>query len=268
MPAEAADGSKKLTYFTSVGRFLQSSSAATLISESGNAKAIAIHAEAKGKYELAIKARESGDHEAANAALDEAVRLLYVAVGTVNKETPGQEKESRDFDDRRRSVDALLAAFSRIADEKGLRQERQALEKQVAADLKTADELFAAGQITAARQELDSVYETVRISIKGMREGETLVRELNFESPEDEYNYELTRNDTHQMLIKVLLSEKMDEQSVRDRIGPFMTTAEQLRTEAEAMADGKKFEQAIDLLERSTSELVKAIRSAGVYIPG
>ena len=34
------------------------------------------------------------------------------------------------------------------------------------------------------------------------------------------------------------------------------------------MAREKRFEEAIEELERSTVELVKAIRGAGVYIPG
>ena len=41
-----------------------------------------------------------------------------------------------------------------------------------------------------------------------------------------------------------------------------------LRTEAEEAAGGERFEEAIDLLEQSTKELIRAIRSAGVYIPG
>ena len=41
-----------------------------------------------------------------------------------------------------------------------------------------------------------------------------------------------------------------------------------LRVNAEAMAKRKDFESGIKLLEDSTKELVRAIRSAGVYIPG
>ena len=46
-----------------------------------------------------------------------------------------------------------------------------------------------------------------------MRSGDTLVRSLNFASKEEEYRYEIDRNDTHQMLIKVLveISQKIEK---------------------------------------------------------
>jgi len=267
-PVDAEGGVTKRTRYTSVERLLQSSSAARLVSESGNAEAMALHAEANVKFELARQAHESGDTDAANDLLDEAVRLLYSAVGIVNKSAPGQDKESRDFENRRKSVVALITAHNRIADEKGLDRERREMDRQAAIELQIADELFASGETAEARQHLDTIYDAVKISIEEMREGETLVRELKFSSPEDEYKYELDRNDTHQMLVKILLNEKMDQQSVRDRVAPFIVTADQFRVEAEAMAADNNFEQAIELLEKSTGELVKAIRGAGVYIPG
>jgi hypothetical protein len=41
-----------------------------------------------------------------------------------------------------------------------------------------------------------------------------------------------------------------------------------LREDAESAAGEEQYEEAIELLEESTKELIRAIRSAGVYIPG
>ena len=98
--------------------------------------------------------------------------------------------------------------------------------------------------------------------------GDTLVRELNFETPEDEYLYELDRNETHRMLVEVLLAEKMQASPMRKTADGFIAQAGELRKQAEEAAGKKKFEEAIDLLEASTKEFIRAIRSAGVYIPG
>ena len=48
----------------------------------------------------------------------------------------------------------------------------------------------------------------------------------------------------------------------------FINKAVALREDAESAAGQKKYEEAIELLEESTKELIRAIRSAGVYIPG
>ena len=41
-----------------------------------------------------------------------------------------------------------------------------------------------------------------------------------------------------------------------------------LREDAEVAAGKEEYVEAIELLEESTKELIRAIRSAGVYIPG
>ena len=115
---------------------------------------------------------------------------------------------------------------------------------------------------------LDKAYEKTKLSVERSREGETLVRELKFETPEDEYIYELDRNDTHRMLLTVLLQEKMKSDRIKERVESFITAADEFRATAVDSAEDKRFEDATAELERSTSELVKAIRSAGVYIPG
>ena len=144
----------------------------------------------------------------------------------------------------------------------------KALQGQVSAEISEADALMQAGKPDEAMAALDDAYETIKVSLESLRGGDTLVRELNFETKEDEYKYELDRNDTHQMLIKVLLAEKMANSPMRASAEKFIGQAEELRSQAESAADKKKFEDAIGLLEQSTKELIRAIRSAGVYIPG
>jgi len=108
----------------------------------------------------------------------------------------------------------------------------------------------------------------VKTSLESLRGGDTLVRELHFETKEDEYLYELDRNDTHQMLVQVLFAEKMESSPMRGTAETFINKAVVLREDAESAAGKKKYEEAIELLEESTKELIRAIRSAGVYIPG
>jgi len=106
------------------------------------------------------------------------------------------------------------------------------------------------------------------LSVEHLRTGETLLRELKFETPEDEYIYELDRNDSHRMLLTVLLEEKMKDERTKKQVAPFLESADGLREEAKKLASEGDFVEAIGVMERSTKEVVKAIRGAGVYIPG
>jgi hypothetical protein len=133
-------------------------------------------------------------------------------------------------------------------------------------DAMTADavKLADAGQLDRARGKLDQAYLAAKAGIGDLREGDTLVRTLKFESKEEEYRYELDRNDTHQMLVKVLMGEQTGEANVKAGLGQAAT----LRKKAEQQAGNKDYEGAIKTLEDSTRELVKVIRAAGIYIPG
>jgi hypothetical protein len=178
------------------------------------------------------------------------------------------DKKKRDFESRLESVKALLAAQKRISVEKKLGAKGVESSKKLEAQMVEATALAATGKMDQARALLDQVYYTTKVVIEGLREGDTLVRSLEFASKEDEYLYEVDRNDTHKMLIKVLLDEKRaSNANIENLVSKNLEIAAILRTEADTKAGKKEFEAAIKLLEDSTKELVRAIRGAGVYIP-
>ena len=116
---------------------------------------------------------------------------------------------------------------------------------------------------------LDEAYVAAKVAIEHLRGGETLVRSLNFASSEEEYHYEVDRNDTHRMLVDVLLKEKMKTNwGIEAMVNKFMESADKLRTRADEQASDGEYENAIGTMEQSTKEIVRAIRSAGIYIPG
>lgn len=246
----------------------------TLLFESSAAAKIvaSTDVEAHKKRDQAIALLESGarpgDTASREKQLNAAVAMLYEAVAAVSSSNSSDEKDRRDFDNRQLSLDALLAAHKRIMAEKGMAGRHEVLSDEIEADTRAANLLLADGKVREAREFLDKAYEKTKLSVEHSREGETLVRELKFETPEDEYLYELDRNDTHLMLLTVLLQEKMNSDRVKERVATFITSADELRVTAVRHAEDDHFEEAIEELERSTSELVKAIRSAGVYIPG
>ena len=132
-----------------------------------------------------------------------------------------------------------------------------------------AAKLAEGGNYTEARAALDRAFITIKTGARTLRQDDTLVRSLNFASKEEEYHYEIDRNDTRQMLIKMLVDEKRAASPDLDRrMSAFIAKAKELRAKAEASAAAQDFVGAIKLLEESTAELVKAIRNAGVFTPG
>lgn len=253
----------------SVGHLLETSSAARQIEASQDTRALAVREEARALYIKARDAFSKEDFQLTTRSLTEATMLMFKAVRFAAPADVTGKKMEADFRIRRESVKALLSSYKRIASEKSINKgvaEKTAGIEHIVAE---ADKLAEAGKYEEGRAELDQAYIAIKTAVRALRHGDTLVRSLNFANKEEEYRYELDRNDTHQMLIKVLLDEKRADSPDLDRqVSAFVAKAKGLRADAEVRAAARDHAGAIKLLEDSTTELVRAIRNAGVYIPG
>lgn len=213
-------------------------------------------------------------------ALNEA-NLAYAAVKqSLNElrggETLGQistvtvdssERLNDEYVTRLRSINALLEAYQRIATEKSQGAQSKSLNDQVNTLLGKASRSAASRNYEEANSVLLVAYEQVRDALEQLRGGETLVRSLNFATPEEEYRYELDRNDTYRMLITMLIEEKKT-MNIDTRVQQFLDEAGAYRKQGENEAASGNFAQAIKTMEQSTRSLIAAMRNAGIFIPG
>ena len=249
-----------------VEQLINHSAGAKQIIEGDNAEAKALRAQAINYLEDAKQAQAAGDGDAVGAAIGKAKTAIFQAMrlggGQVVK-----DKHAADYKQRVQSVTALLEAHKRVSAEKGGGEAAKEVERHVEAELQKAQGDFDKGHIDKALELANGAYLSIKLSVTRLRDGDRLVRALHFETKEDEYNYELQRNDTHRILVNVVLKEKLSPQmSLLMKIP--MDKAEELRKHAEEQAAGGNFESAIETLEQSTRQIIRAIRMAGVFIPG
>jgi len=251
-----------------VGVLIDQSSAARQIESSGDSRAIDLRNRARETYLQAGAAFRAGDLERASRLLPQASARMFEAVRLAAPEQVTADKLRSDFEARLESVRSLHAAQRRIAAEKpgtpGAREAAASVERLTV----EARELAAADRIQEARQRLDQAYYVAKAAIGSMRGGDTLVRSLQFATREEEFRYELDRNDTHRMLIRMLLDDRRTNASVDAMVRRSLDRAAQLREQADDASSKGEFQGAVKLLEESTGELVRAIRGAGVFIPG
>ena len=267
---DIAHASQSVSRLQIVEKLLENSSAAQRIKGSGNMEAIAKHEKARALYEQARVAQDKGDDQQAADLLKQATTAMLEATRMIKKDESFMVKDMRDFDSRKESVEALCTAYENIAKEKGVASEEEnELHVFVHRRVDQAVVLKEQNRVKEGRKMLDEAYVAAKVAIEHLRGGETLVRSLNFASSEEEYHYEVDRNDTHRMLVNVLLTEKMDNNSsVQAMVNKLMGKADELRVRADQQAAEGEYENAISTLEESTKEIVRAIRSAGIYIPG
>ena len=251
-----------------VRRLVKTSSGARRIEASGNTAAEAKRAVAQRHLDEAEAAFKRGDMTATQNALQRATEEMFAAVRTIGTGKSGVDKQKRDFDSKEESVNVLLNAVERVAKEKGGMSAVQQRAAQIRKRAVAARALEDQGKLAEARSQLDAAYEEAKLELEKLREGETLVRTLEFANDEEEYHYELDRNDTHQMLLKVLTTERKSDPGKQKLIDGFVGKSRALRQQAESEANAGAYDKAVGRLEEATKYLQRAIRSAGIYIPG
>lgn len=246
-----------------VRTLVESSSAARQIESGASAEARGQRVKARQLVRLAEDAHAARDEASAMSLLDDAARQMLEGTrlaggGRARGPNLGLEVEARIGAAR-----ALLAAQKRIGAEKSVAGSADTA-RQIERLLDQAAAHVAARRYAEAQPFAQQAYFLAKAAIGSMRSGDTLVRTLNFASKEEEYHYELDRNDTHRMLLELLARKHADD----GMSGAFVSKARDLRRQAEASAGRGDFAAAVGLLEDATRELVRAIRSAGVFIPG
>ncbi len=172
-------------------------------------------------------------------------------------------REQKEYAARKDSTKALRDALVRIAEEKNDDKGR--------AEVKVVDKLMAdadaehADNTRRGRAILDHAYLRTKVQIERLRGGETLVRTLQFDSKGDEYRYEQDRNETYRLLIPMLVPNGSAREA---QLKGTLDRAAKLRADADAQAKRSEFDNALKTIDESTAEYQKAIRNAGVLLPG
>lgn len=247
-----------------VNRLVNTSSGARRVAEGGE-KAKSLRNQASKHLDKANLYFQSNNMELANDELQQATLTMFQAIRLVGTGKVGEDKLRDDYAKKRKSLSALLDALERVSIEK---HASTPASDTITAQAEAADHLVEQGKIKEARVQLDKAYELVKQEVEKLRSGDTLVRTLEFSSNEEEYAYELDRNETHFMLVKLLLEDRVVTASTQSAVDEYIQEAHKLRGMAENASHTGDYDLGIQYLEESTKQIVRAIRRAGVYIPG
>lgn len=251
-----------------ISKLLHVSSGAKQVMNSGNIDAIDQRLAAIKLYEKAeIKIKEGKKQEALQL-LEQSAELMFIAIKKSAPANLASDKGEREYQARKETVNSLKQAFERISKENNDTKRASKVQQKLASLIEKSESEHKKGNHEKARTEIDKAYHLLKVSIESIRGGQTLTRSLRFKTKEEEYRYELDRNETHHMLTGLLINEKDKSEYTRKKLLKFIDEAKAFRAEAEILANKEEYERAIELLEKSTKQLVRAIRSAGVYIPG
>lgn len=248
----------KLDYAEGV---IMRSKSAVRIEQGDNEEAKAKLAEARDKYKQARQAQSDGDFTRSEELANEAIRLVTAAAMKVPNKVDDVEVQKRRYDDLLAQIETYRNwdhQSSEIDAETQAQMDSAILEIEKAASYAAADDYSKANEFLGMA--LNIVIKAKNSSLKER----TFSYDLNFETPLDEYKYELSRNDDYLRLVPIALTQKQPSAGILNLLERFLQKAKVLRHDAESKFDDKQFEAAVTAMQDSTKELVSALKIIGV----
>ncbi|NOX90900.1 MAG: hypothetical protein GXP18_00180 [Gammaproteobacteria bacterium] len=137
-------------------------------------------------------------------------------------------------------------------------------EKKLAATLAQAKSLAEKQDYMRANKLLQQALTTVTGALHKILDSKTIVYDLNFNTPADEYEYELKRFSGYEELIPVAIEAKKPAPGAIKLMESFLSKARSRRDEAIAKADVGDYPMAIAMLLQATKTVRRALRMVGV----
>lgn len=226
---------------------IEDSSVAKRVSTSSNAAAQELHSDARKLFIQATQALDNGKIEEAKALLSDAKKMMFKAAQSAGPGNARTDKERRDYEQRALSILALLKAQSRVTDEKHAGETEHQLHWQVETLLEDAGSYYQDGDYAGGIRILNKAYDLLKVSIERMREGDTLINSVNFETAEEEYYYYWEK--TGSQLDAITMAARGVAGTNKEKmVQKFSQKMLDARSEASKLASKGDFEDAIEAL--------------------
>lgn len=248
----------KLDYAEGV---IMRSKSAERIESSDNEEAKAVLAEAREKYKQARQAQSDGEFEKSETLANEAIRLVTTAAMKVPNRMDDKAVQEKRYKDLLAQIETYRGWEHQSSD---IDAETQAQMDKAILEIEKAAE-YAAKEDYAKANEFLGMALNIVIQVKNSSLKErTFSYDLNFETPIDEYKYELARNDDYLRLIPIAITQKQPSAGIQSLMDRFVQKAKVKRHDAESQFESKQYEDAVLTMQESTKELLSALKIAGV----
>lgn len=211
-------------------------------------------------------ALDAGEYQRSRQLSDELLRAM-ASLYAARKQSPSPQVMQRRYQRRMSEVESLRGAFLAIVEEKRIDANEVCNEDEYQRMLAEARSRADRGDYEAALELVEAMYDTMSVAVASLRDHETIEYRLVFNSPREEYEYELNRYRTHKLLLQMKLKEvQADEQrsaEARDKL----IAADAAMEEARHLAAADQTQRAIELQEQAIALLVKALGILGMYLP-
>jgi hypothetical protein len=248
-----------------IDQVLNHSAIGQRIQSGANAQAKKHLADARELYAHALSLRSTGQLRGADALLNEAIW----EIGRAQQQAPdagvrqaGERERYRQLQD---SLQALMRSFE-INVHVGAPAPRGQADAGNAA-LVSASKLAAADRHAEANRVLEQALAELLVDASQRLTGYTLVYDRKFDTPKDEYAYEVDRWSSYERLVPLALVEFQPGRDAQALVERYVAQGRAARERAQKQAAASDYANGVKSLLEGTDSLQRALQAAGLVVP-
>ncbi len=258
-----ADVNQKIMF---ADMLLKSKNSQTVL-KSNISDAVDLHKKAEADLNAAKENVKAGKNAEAYTQAENSIALLKKATALVPNESALEHLKERNKELWESIKDFEAShddSYKRIKKKQGedaaVDYDRNEVKKLKA----LATESAAKGDYLKANQSLEKAQRIVTVALHKMLNNQTIVYDLNFESAEEEYQYELKRFSGYEELIPIAVEQKKPAEGAKKLMESFLKKGQDLRDRAVKKAKDGDYPTAIAMLQDATKDVRRALRMVGV----
>lgn len=215
-------------------------------------------------WEQAVEHNEEGEYELAEGHINQGLVLMTRLSRKVKDEDRVRQARIELYKQVKGHVDMFVVAFDRVAEEKGEDHVRGMLDRDELDEIMTkAESAYEDGELAMANHLMRQAADIVDNALSDARHKDVLLHELTFESLEEEYAYEINRNESYVKLIDLMQKKSAPSQASTAYVQKLIEENAKLREQADVLVSEGNLEQGISVMESGTDKLSRALRMSG-----
>lgn len=244
------------------------SGSAKRIEESGNAEAVGMLNEARKQVESAKAALAAGKLEEAMGQVNEGLRLMTAASRAITTESDmSAVNHKAKYEELVNSLHTYDGSYKRNL-ERATKLKQPLKSKLDEAEygrlVKEGQALGGKGDYVTANKSLEKAQTMITAVLTDMLHAQTVVYDTKFETPKEEYEYELARVENYEELVPLAIEQRHPNERTLEMIDGLVKKSAQIKGEGKALAAKGDYKMAIMAMDAAAANLQQALRLAGV----
>lgn len=252
---------------------VEDAAVAERIKASQDAEALRLFALAKENYASALASVKGGDYAKAEQQFNDAMSAMGKARRLAPDAAALAAKQRAEYAEKLQSVEGLEKSYRSYLKHTGRKPGAAGSETDESATLGISKLLEAAKRHAAenrpgdALRALNKAEQVMQSALNRVLGSTTLDYALKFESPAEEFAFELERNRSYVELVPVAIAEYKPKEESKQIIEVLVKQSREAVEQARSYAEQKDYQRALASVRSGTEYLMNALGVAGLVVP-